>query len=306
MSPDPRGSTPDPSQVQTLADLHQLLRLIRLKAPKTSYREIHRNDGPSPSAISEVLNNSDKIPTRDFVERFAKACGVADELVPACIDAWYRVTAAREEAPAHPVAPNYVGSLDAYVETIENIVEIGRVLLRNGQSEAAQKVFEVVLAGRSAALGASHPATLEVQLLFARSLAATGEHRLAIASFLGVWRLRSATLGAEDSGTLQAANALANAYVGAGDVEAALNLHQRIRAVREKTLGAEDHDTLQSLNNEAGALEELGQYESALALYERVLRTRERRLGVEHPATQQSSRHVHRIHQRMRQPPTSG
>ncbi|MEV4513314.1 tetratricopeptide repeat protein [Dactylosporangium sp. NPDC049525] len=289
--------------MQTLADLHQLLRLMRLKAPKPSYRDIHRNNGPSPSAISDVFNNSEKVPTRDFVERYVKACGAADELVEACVEAWYRVTAAREEAPAQPSPPVHAGPPYAYVETIENIVEIGRTLLRGDRPEAARMVFEAVLAGRSAALGTSHPATLEVQLLFARSLAVVGDHQLAIAMFVDVWQFRRATLGAQDASTLQAANALANAYASAGDVVAALELHQMIRTIREKTLGTDDYDTLQSLNNEAGALEGLGQYESALALHERVLRIRERTLGTEHPATQQSARHVHRIHQKVRQPP---
>ncbi|WP_041836885.1 helix-turn-helix domain-containing protein [Actinosynnema mirum] len=91
----------DPSAASTVREFAAHLRRLRAEAGEVSLRKLAGRAGPrhdgvpfSKTTISEVLAGN-RLPSREFVERFTDACGVAECGRAVWLDARDRVAATR-------------------------------------------------------------------------------------------------------------------------------------------------------------------------------------------------------------------
>ncbi|HEY2669743.1 MAG TPA: tetratricopeptide repeat protein [Rugosimonospora sp.] len=135
-----------------------------------------------------------------------------------------------------------------------------------GLAGRAIPLAQQLVARRSAALGPSHPDTLQSQADLADTHRHAGQVDTAITLYTRVVDERSRALGGDHRDTLQSRDDLASCYLMAGQVVEATTHHERVFADRVRVLGEVHRDTLTSLAGLAITYQHAGRLDDALLL----------------------------------------
>ncbi|WP_412540082.1 hypothetical protein R8Z50_30335 [Longispora sp. K20-0274] len=93
-----RPDAPNPSGINTVAELVAALGDVRVWAGRASYRKIQAATGIPSSTVSDMLNNRERLPDETALLRFLGFCGIRHSRVVLWRAAWIR--AAESQRPA--------------------------------------------------------------------------------------------------------------------------------------------------------------------------------------------------------------
>jgi tetratricopeptide (TPR) repeat protein len=159
------------------------------------------------------------------------------------------------------------------------------LLQQAGEITEARRLYGVVVAGRTMALGAEHAETLTAQMNLAVLLKHTGQMKEARQLYELMVAGYTSTLGVDHVDTLSAQMNLAVLLKQTGQTEEARRLYERVVSGRAAVLGPGHADTLTAQMNLALLLAGAGETEGAQRLYELVVAGFTARLGVGHDDT---------------------
>jgi tetratricopeptide (TPR) repeat protein len=195
-------------------------------------------------------------------------------------------TPSKQAAPASAAAPEDETPEEARLTALNGDAN---VLMRGGASLGeAEALYRTVVAGRTSALGESHPRTLEASNNLALCLksSADGAKRAEAEALLrDVAARATAALGTAHNATLSAQGNLANLLSDAGAHADADALYATVLSVRRGSLGEAHPDTLAAMSNYAVGLQAAGRRDEAEAMCCDALRGRRAALGESDVAT---------------------
>lgn len=172
--------------------------------------------------------------------------------------------------------------------TLTSVGNLGRLLVRMGRSEEAERYYREALEGRRRVLGKDHPDTLTSINNMGYVLQARGKLREAEPFFREALEGRRSVLGADHQKTLTSMNNVGFVLKRLGRPEEAEAYYREALDRGRRALGSDDPHTLTWINNMGLLLQSTGRVEEAEPYYREALEGRSRVLGDEHPATLQS------------------
>jgi eukaryotic-like serine/threonine-protein kinase len=168
-----------------------------------------------------------------------------------------------------------------------------------GAHDAAQPLYERVLAIRERALGAEHPAVATVLNNLAAVHRARGDHATAQALLERVLAIREHAFGPDNPMVATALSNLAAIHYDRKAYDEIQPLLERALPIQEKALGANHPDVGFTLGNLAAVLLERHEPTRATALFERSLAIQEHALGPDHPDVAASVHNLAVVHARL-------
>jgi tetratricopeptide (TPR) repeat protein len=160
----------------------------------------------------------------------------------------------------------------------EGWYRLGEVLMKMGQSDKAQEVYEVLLDQRTTE---SEKGPIYHQL--GRVKDNRGEYQEAIACYEKAIDIYKKTLSPNHLNFANSYNWLGNAYYSLGNYTKALSSHEKALAIRQESLPPNDPDLAASYNNIGLVYDIMGDYPKALLSHEKALAIRQQSLPPNHP-----------------------
>jgi tetratricopeptide (TPR) repeat protein len=156
--------------------------------------------------------------------------------------------------------------------------QLGGLLLKMGQSDKAQQVYEVMLEQTT---NESEKAPIYNQLGWAKYN--QGEYKQAIRLYEKALEIDQQSLPPNHPDLAASYNNIGNAYENMGDYPKALWSHEKALEIREQTLPPNHPDSSASYNNIGNAYENMGEYSKALSSHKKALEIRQQILPPNHP-----------------------
>lgn len=147
----------------------------------------------------------------------------------------------------------------------------------------ALRLYERVLGGKNAALGKTHPETLDTLNNLGLLFAFTRRNAHALTILTSAYNSRKRVLGPDHEETLCAIHNIGLVYWGMRDHDMALKWYRRALEGRLRVLGVEHPEYLSTVNNIGLIHQAKSRYEEALECYKIALSGREKALGEDHP-----------------------
>jgi non-specific serine/threonine protein kinase/serine/threonine-protein kinase len=173
-------------------------------------------------------------------------------------------------------------------DTLSSIGNMGRLLVRMGRREEAERYYREALDGRRRVLGDDHPDTLSSINNMGYALQAMRKLEEAEPYFREALDGRRRVLGEDHRETLTSINNVGYVLKRMGKLDEAEPYYREAMERGRRVLGSDDPDTLIWINNLGILLRSMGKLEEAESYYREALEGRRRVLGDEHPDTLQS------------------
>ena len=157
--------------------------------------------------------------------------------------------------------------------------QLGVLLLKIGQLEKAQQVYEVML--QQSIYDDSEKADLFHQFGWVKY--AQGEYGEAIIFYEKSLGIKHRTLPPNNPSVAKSYNAIGLVYDNMGNYSKALSYYKKSLTIREQSLPPNRSDLAKSYNNMGNAYEHMGDYSEALLYYRKTLEIRKYLLPSNHP-----------------------
>jgi tetratricopeptide (TPR) repeat protein len=155
---------------------------------------------------------------------------------------------------------------------------LGSVLLKMGQTEKAQQVYEILLEQTTEE---SAKAPIYNQLGWVKYN--QGEYTEAITFYEKALEIDKKTLPPNDPSLAISYNNIGNVYQNMGDYSKALSSHEKALAIKQQSLPSNHPDLGGSYNNIGMVYDSMGDYPKALSSYEKALAIQQQSLPPNHP-----------------------
>ncbi|EXK77979.1 hypothetical protein FOQG_17325 [Fusarium oxysporum f. sp. raphani 54005] len=162
---------------------------------------------------------------------------------------------------------------------------IGRLFLKVGHLQEAEKLFMQVIETRKKVLSIEHPNTLISMNNLAVTYMDQGRWKEAGGLLVQVLKTQKKVLGAEHPDTLISMHNLASTYKYQGRWKEAERLLVQVIETRKKVVGLGHPETLDSMHNLVAAYMDQGRGKEAERLLVQVIETKKKVVGIEHPDT---------------------
>ncbi|CAB9511907.1 Kinesin light chain [Seminavis robusta] len=162
--------------------------------------------------------------------------------------------------------------------------QVGAVLERNGEHDAAMKLHRAALSICETKLGEHNESTATTYVSIGWVLYAKGEYDDALAKLKKALAIQEAALGETHPSVATSLHKMGCVQLSQGCYEGALAYFRKGLLIRESVLGKNHPDVARSYNNIGSVLDEMGDYEGALAKYEESLNIKESVFGKNHPS----------------------
>jgi tetratricopeptide (TPR) repeat protein len=160
----------------------------------------------------------------------------------------------------------------------EGWYRLGLVLLKLGQSEKAQEVYQILL---EQATEESEKAPIYHQIGWAnRQL---GKYQEAITFYEKSLEIKKKTLPPNHPDLASSYNNIGNVYYNMGEYSKALSSHEKALEIKQQSLPPNHPDLAMSYNNIGEVYRNMGEYSKALSSYEKALEIKQQSLPPNHP-----------------------
>jgi tetratricopeptide (TPR) repeat protein len=176
----------------------------------------------------------------------------------------------------------------------EGWYRLGQVLIKMGQSDKAQEVYEVLLDQRT---NEREKGPIYHQL--GRVKNNQGEYQEAITCYEKAIDIYQNTVPLNQLSLAMSYNNIGNVYYSMGDYPKALSSHEKALAIRQQSLPPNHPDLAQSYNNIGLVYNNTGDYPKALSSDEKALAIRQQSLPPNHPDLAQSYYNIGDLYENM-------
>jgi tetratricopeptide (TPR) repeat protein len=176
----------------------------------------------------------------------------------------------------------------------EGWYRLGSVLLKMGQSDKAQEVYEVLLDQTTIK---SEKGPIYHQL--GRVKYNQGEYQEAIPSYKKAINIYKKTLSPNHPNFADSYNWIGNAYYSLGNYTKALSSHKKALAIRQQSLPTNHPDLASCYNNIGNVYNSMGDYPKALSSYEKALAIQQKSQPPNHPDLATSLNNIGNVYKSM-------
>jgi tetratricopeptide (TPR) repeat protein len=171
---------------------------------------------------------------------------------------------------------------------------LGKLLLKIGQFDKAQQVYEVLL---DQATNDIDKALSYHHIGWAKD--EKGEYKEALSSHEKALKLRQQSLPPNHVDLAKSYNNIGNAYYNMGEYSKALSSHEKALVIRQQSLPPNHLDLGASYNNIGNAYNNMGEYSKAHLSHEKALEIRQQSLPPNHPDLAASYKNIGSVYKHM-------
>jgi tetratricopeptide (TPR) repeat protein len=176
----------------------------------------------------------------------------------------------------------------------EGWYRLGSVLLKLGQSDKAQEVYQILL---EQATKESEKAPIYHQMGLANDN--LGKYQEAITFYEKSLEIDKKTLPPNHPNLAASYNNIGMVYDNMGEYSKALSSHEKALEIKQQSLPPNHPDLASSYNNIGAVYDNMGEYSKALSYYEKALAIRQQSLPANHPDLAKSYNNIGLVYDNM-------
>jgi tetratricopeptide (TPR) repeat protein len=174
--------------------------------------------------------------------------------------------------------------------------QLGELLLKLGQAEKAQQVYEVLLKETTKDI---EKARIYYQIGCAKI--DLGKYKEALTFYEKSLTIRQQLLPPNHPDLAKSYNGIGNVYYSMGEYSKALVYYEKTLEIRQQSLPSNHPDLAKSYNNIGGVYDSMGEYSKALSYYEKALEIKQQSLPPNHPDLAKSYNNIGGVYDSMRE-----
>jgi tetratricopeptide (TPR) repeat protein len=171
---------------------------------------------------------------------------------------------------------------------------LGKLLLKIGQFDKAQQVYEVLL---DQATNDIDKALSYHHIAWAKY--GKGEYKEALSYYEKALEIRQQSLPPNHVDLAKSYNCIGNVYYSMGQYSKAFSSHEKALEIRQQSLPPNHLDLAKSYSNIGGVYDSMGEYSKALSYYEKALEIQQQSLPSNHPDLAKSYGNIGNVYDRM-------